>query len=68
MQRIDALISQYFGQMRQRTQNNPMAQGMLDIIESGDTAKGEQMADNICKSMGVSRDEAISQARRYFGI
>lgn len=68
MQRIDALISQYFGQMRQRTQNNPMAQGMLDIIESGDTAKGEQVADNICKSMGVSRDEAISQARRYFGI
>lgn len=68
MQRIDSLISQCMGQMRQNAQNNPMAMGMLDVIESGDASKGEQMADNICKSMGISRDEAISQARRYFGI
>lgn len=68
MQRIDSLISQCIGQMRQDAKDNPMAQGMLDVIESGDSSKGEQMADNICKSMGVSRDEAIAQARRYFGI
>lgn len=65
---LDSLLTQCMGQMRQSAQNNPMATGMLDVIESGDARKGEEMADNICKSMGVSREEAISQARRYFGI
>lgn len=68
MQRIDALLAQYMGQLRQNVANNPMASGMLDIIESGDAKKGEHMADNICKSMGVSREQAISQARQFFGI
>lgn len=68
MQRIDALLAQYMAQLRQNVANNPMASGMLDIIESGDAKKGEQMADNICKSMGVSREQAIAQARQFFGI
>lgn len=68
MMSLDSLLNQCMGQIRQSAQNNPMATGMLNVIESGDARKGEEMADNICKSMGVSREEAISQARRYFGI
>lgn len=68
MKSLDSLLGHVMGQMRQNAQNNPMASGMLDVIESGDARKGEEMADNICKSMGVSREEAIAQARRYFGI
>lgn len=68
MQRIDEIARQYMSQLRQRAASNPMAQGMLDVIESGDASKGEQMADNLCKSMGVSREDAIKQARQFFGI
>lgn len=48
--------------------NNPNAQAMLSAIRSNDQQAGEQMARNICKSYGVSEQEAISQARRFFGL
>lgn len=68
MQRIDALLGQVMGQLRQNVAGNPMASGMLNVIESGDAKKGEQMADNICQSMGVTREQALNQARQFFGI
>lgn len=49
-------------------QNNPNAKSMIEVLRSGDTSRGEQMASNICDSMGVSREDAISQARGFFGI
>lgn len=49
-------------------QSNPMAQGMVDVIESGDASKGEQMAKNLCESMGVSREEAVRQAKQFFHL
>lgn len=68
MQRIDALLGRVMGDLRRKANGNPMASGMLDIVESGDARKGEEMADNLCRSMGISRDEAVSQARRFFGL
>lgn len=68
MQRIDALIGRVMGDLKKKAKGNPMASGMLDVIESGDSRKGEKMADNLCRSMGISRDEAVSQARRFFGL
>lgn len=48
--------------------NNPQAQEYLQIIQNGDAEKGQQIADNLCQSFGVSRDDAISQAKRFFGL
>lgn len=48
--------------------NNPMASGALEALESGDAKRGEQMAANICESMGVSQDEAVRQAKAFFNI
>lgn len=48
--------------------DNPMTAGMMDVLESGDAKRGEQMAENICNSMGVTKDEALNQARRFFGM
>lgn len=48
--------------------NNPQAQEYLQIIQNGDAKKGQQIADNLCQSFGVSRDDAISQAKRFFGL
>lgn len=35
--------------------NNPNAQSMINVIQSGDEKKGQEIAENICKSMGVNR-------------
>lgn len=38
--------------------NNPNAQSMINVIQSGDEKKGQEIAENICKSMGVSKEDA----------
>lgn len=48
--------------------NNPRAKGMLDVIQSGDSKSGEKIADNLCRSYGVTREQAIQMAREYFKI
>lgn len=48
--------------------NNPQAQTMIDAIRTGDNVRGEQIANNICQSYGVSKDDAISRAKSFFGV
>lgn len=48
--------------------NNPNAREMVDVIRSGDAAKGQQIAKNLCDTYGVKPEEAISQARSFFHI
>lgn len=71
MQRIDGLIGNLMGDLMARNPNvakNPTAQGMLDVVRSGDSGKGEQLALNLCESMGMTPDEAVGKARSFFGI
>lgn len=48
--------------------NNPRAQELLEVIKSGDSAKGEQIANNLCKTMGVDKNQAIQDAKRFFHL
>ena len=48
--------------------NNPNAQGMLQAIQNGDNAKGEQIAKNLCDSYGITPDQAVQQAKRFFNL
>lgn len=48
--------------------NNPRAQELLQVIQSGDSAKGEQIANNLCNTMGVDKNQAIQEAKRFFHI
>ena len=41
---------------------------MIDVIRSGDAAKGQQIAKNLCDTYGVKPEDAISQARSFFHI
>lgn len=45
---------------------NPRAQEMLQIIQSGDAQKGQQIAMNLCKTYGVSKEQAVGMATEYF--
>lgn len=46
--------------------NNPRAMEMLRIIQSGDAQKGQEIAMNLCKTYGVSKEEATNMATDYF--
>lgn len=48
--------------------SNPQAQALMNAIQNGDSAKGEEVARNICKTMGMSEEEALKQAKQFFGI
>lgn len=48
--------------------NNPNAQNYISVIRSGDAAKGAEIANNICASYGISKEEALQQARGFFHI
>lgn len=48
--------------------NNPNAQNYLNVIQSNDQTKGEQIANNLCQTMGVTKEQAIAQAKAFFGL
>ena len=48
--------------------SNPMAQQYLEIIQNGDSAKGQEVANNILKTYGMTKDQAIGQAMKFFGL
>lgn len=48
--------------------NNPRNQALLSVLESGDEKKGMEVAQNLCDTYGVSKDDALAQAKNLFGI
>lgn len=55
-------------QQNPQLQNNPQAQGLMQIIQSGDAERGKQIAENLCKTYGVTPDQALEDARKFFHI
>lgn len=48
--------------------NNPNAQEFIKVIQNGDSERGQQIADNLCQSYGMTRDEALKSAKSFFHI
>ncbi len=48
--------------------SNPQLQDMLQVIKSGDSVRGQQIAENLCSTYGISKEDAISNARNFFHI
>lgn len=48
--------------------NNPQAKSMIEVIQSGDAERGRQIAENLCNTYGVSKEDAVKQARSFFKI
>lgn len=46
--------------------NNPRAQDMINVIQSGDSVRGQQLAENLCKTYGVTKEQAINEAMQFF--
>lgn len=48
--------------------SNSQAMGYLDVISSGDSKRGAEVADNLCKTYGMTREQMLSEAMKFFGI
>lgn len=48
--------------------NNPNAQEFIKVIQNGDSERGQQIADNLCQSYGMTRDEALKSAKSFFNL
>lgn len=48
--------------------NNPNAQELLQVIQNGDSQRGQQIADNLCSTYGVTKEQAIRDAKNFFNI
>lgn len=48
--------------------NNPNAQELIRVIQENDSVKGQQIAENLCNSYGVSKEEATNQAKQFFNM
>lgn len=64
----DQFVQSMIAQLSQNPSmvNNPIAQGLLEAIKTGDQKKGEELANNLCKTYGVTPQEACRQAMRFF--
>lgn len=48
--------------------SNPQAQEYLKVIQNGDSAKGEEIARNLCNTYGINPEDALRQAKSFFHI
>lgn len=49
-------------------QSNPQAKELIDTLQHNDSQKGEQIANNILKTYGLTKEQALEQAKKYFGF
>lgn len=40
---------------------NPQAQAMLQVLQSGDTQKGQQIAQNLCQTYDITPEQAVNK-------
>ena len=55
-------------QRNQQIANSPQGRQFMQILQSGDIAAGQQMAQNICQAYGVSEQDAIKTVANHFNI
>ena len=48
--------------------NNPLAKEWLEVIKSGDAQRGEEIARNLCDNSGVTVEQALEEARKFFRV
>lgn len=66
-QNISQLVMQIMSN-NPRLANNPQAQQYLKVIQSGDSVAGQQLANNILQTYGLTKEQAIQQAMQGFGL
>lgn len=65
---MNDMILAFAQQMIRRNQNNipntPWAQAAVNAIMNGDSQAGSKIADNLCQTYGVTREQALNEAAK----
>lgn len=48
--------------------DNPQMQAYIDVLESGDSKRGEELANNLLETYGMTKEDALAQAKAFFHI
>ena len=48
--------------------NNPNSRTMLEVLQTGDSKRGEQIANNLLNTYGIAKDDAVRMAREFFHL
>lgn len=48
--------------------NTPLGRQLQQILESGDYAKGKDVANNLCKTYGIGKEDFTKRAASFFGF
>ena len=48
--------------------NNTNAREMINVIQSGNFKRCQQIAQNLCQSNNITPEEAVKQACSFFGL
>lgn len=48
--------------------NNPRNKELFEVIQSGDSKRGQEIAENLCQTYGVSKNDALETAKKFFGF
>lgn len=55
-------------QRNPKVANSPQGREFIQILQSGDAAKGEQMARNFCQTYGDTPEQAYEKAKNFFNM
>lgn len=47
---------------------NPQALAYIEVLESGDSKRGQELANNLLNTYGMTREDALAQAKQFFRI
>ena len=47
---------------------NPQALAYIEVLESGDTKRGKELANNLLETYGMTREDALAQAKQFFRL
>lgn len=48
--------------------DNPQMQAYIDVLESGDSKRGQELANNLLETYGMTKEDALAQAKAFFHI
>lgn len=51
-----------------RVRDTPLGQELMQCLQTGDSARGEQIANNLCQTYGDTKESAIEKAQKLFGF
>lgn len=57
---INALV-----QRNPQVANNPEVQEILNVIRTGDAQRGQQIAENLCRNNGMTKEQGYQSAAQW---